>query len=1493
MGNFTVEGGGLFRGDYGGYALSARATSATLIPLMARGAASQTANLTEWQDSTGAVKAFIASTGGLVIGSDTSNFTLISGTSGQGIFRLQNSGSVGLTVKGFSGQTADLQQWQNSAGTAIAKVDSSGNLTANYLISSAAARFNTGSAATISVVVKGATSQTANLTEWQDSSANVLAQVSSAGSFRSAGSGAFGSVTAGLIGTLNVYSRAAGEIVVGVRGTTSQTANLQEWQQSDGTVVASIANSGLVRANIFASTTGGTTGLYPNWDTNGWAFIAGGAAQKGVVVRGAASQSANLQEWQDSTPTTLASVSPSGIGTFRYVSAGFGSTFSARLAVDVGSASTIGAVIRGAASQTANLLELQDSAGTILARVASNGNPYVQAVLPISTATTGAYLALDSNIAQIIQRTAGATAFTVKGAASQTGDLTQWLNSSNTPLVTVSGAGFFTAYQGAQLTAGNSSMVAAIIKGAASQSSDLMQIANSSGTILRKVTAGGQEYLTATTLSGVDTQAEAANFNSSYLPNEVWSDKVRFRQGTYETSVDGSTGWTAGTFGSDIVDGRQDTSMTLSTATLGHRWTWQAGDLSWSSACIARISTGYISPTTTYDLTIESSADGTTWTSRGAFTACVGYIGRRIFVFNEWGADSYARVTIKHNSAANSIRLEAIELLSYRPGDQGGAVQGIEGNLPFAWTGNKTVVFQPSLPSSNGLVVRGAASQTADFLQIQNSSATRQVYIDQYYQIVTPSTVYANNVSNNNSRWGFTNNGTGYVTASAPTYTPLILKGAASQTANLQEWQDSAGTAITNVTSSGGVSVNYANATAAGTSGIGALEVKRTLFVDTGLNTTVGIIVRGRASQSANLTEWQDSAASVVARVTSAGYILAPGFRDLATTGAYIDMQPAGAVLVQTRSTTNVGLVVKAVASQSANLQEWQDSSGTIVARVNSVGTYFTQSGGSYIANNGQAFFGADTAARVPLTAKGAPSQTANLTEWQDSAGGVKARVSSTGTFANTGGTTLASNAEINAYGAAVLVSSGVSTYPMIIAKGAASHTANLQEWQNSAGTVQARINAAGSFTTTGVIIAGASSGSFAALNAISSDVAQIPLGVKGFSGQTANLTEWQDSAGTVLSKVSPSGVVMAGNGIVSGGLNTGPGVATFFAGAAGNIPLAVRGATSQTASLTEWQSDTGTVLSRIRNDGAFITNQPVYIATGNGLRDSAGTGAYLNMQSADGILVNTRAAANKGLIVQGAASQTASLQEWQLSGGQVPVFVDYAGQLRTGYYYTSFGGGAVGLGLVTINPTGNIVPLAIRGTASQTANLQEWQDSAGVVKANVNSGGVISSGNGFRSAYFASGANTGTLIDMAQNAGSMTVVSRDNVANVTLITKAMASQTADIQQWQNSAGTVLGKVDANGAFYAAAVSTNGVYAYLADLNSGGFLQITRQTAAASNPGANKARLYFRDGTTAGTLKLTIRAGASGVETPIIDNIDQTGTDTSVLAVKYIDGGTA
>ncbi len=59
-------------------------------------------------------------------------------------------------------------------------------------------------------------------------------------------------------------------------------------------------------------------------------------------------------------------------------------------------------------------------------------------------------------------------------------------------------------------------------------------------------------------------------------------------------------------------------------------------------------------------------------------------------------------------------------------------------------------------------------------------------------------------------------NGTSLVTTSTPGEIPLIIRGAAAQTANLQEWQNSAGTTFASISSAGGITANNLSGTNTG-----------------------------------------------------------------------------------------------------------------------------------------------------------------------------------------------------------------------------------------------------------------------------------------------------------------------------------------------------------------------------------------------------------------------------------------------------------------------------------------------------------------------------------------------------------------------------------------------------------------------------------------------------------------------------------------------------
>jgi hypothetical protein len=269
--------------------------------------------------------------------------------------------------------------------------------------------------------------------------------------------------------------------------------------------------------------------------------------------------------------------------------------------------------------------------------------------------------------------------------------------------------------------------------------------------------------------------------------------------------------------------------------------------------------------------------------------------------------------------------------------------------------------------------------------------------------------------------------------------------------------------------------------------------------------------------------------------------------------------------------------------------------------------------------------------------------------------------------------------------------------------------------------------------------------------------------------------------------------------------------------------------------------------------------------------------------------------AATIGAVIRGVASQTADLQQWQNSAGGTVAKVDSGGIISTSSFYnltnstngvavqgtyairfngtlTNFGTSTTTGTKVTItNDVAANKGLVVQGAASQSANLQEWQSSGGTVIAAVSSTGVI------RSGVFAS--TTAGLTGIFTNYDTSGIGIAPSAANQKgLIVRGMTSQTANLTEWQNSGGTVLARVDSGGNFKATNVATLNSTGQMTEANSGALFVMGRATAQASSPGLNFGTLYFRDGTTAGTLRLATRTGAAGVEETIVDNISSTGS---------------
>lgn len=263
---------------------------ASSVPFTVQGAASQSADLQQWKDSTGAVLANVRSNGTLKL-SPTAN-------------------SVVLQVFGSSGQNQDLQRWVASDGTVLSGVGYDGRGyfgAASAIPSTAFSVTNSTSAAYAGFVVRGMTSQSGDLQQWQNAAGIVLTSIASSGALRSTintGSSFGGSPVTATILTIN--TNVASNMGLVVKATASQTADLQEWQDSAGAVLTKIASGGGFQTQRI--------GINVNLAT-GWSLQVVPQATTDVVgiFKGMASQTGNLQQWQNSTGSAVYAVTAAGL----------------------------------------------------------------------------------------------------------------------------------------------------------------------------------------------------------------------------------------------------------------------------------------------------------------------------------------------------------------------------------------------------------------------------------------------------------------------------------------------------------------------------------------------------------------------------------------------------------------------------------------------------------------------------------------------------------------------------------------------------------------------------------------------------------------------------------------------------------------------------------------------------------------------------------------------------------------------------------------------------------------------------------------------------------------------------------------------------------------------------------------------------------------------------------------------------------------------------
>lgn len=371
----------------------------------------------------------------------------------------------------------------------------------------------------------------------------------------------------------------------------------------------------------------------------------------------------------------------------------------------------------------------------------------------------------------------------------------------------------------------------------------------------------------------------------------------------------------------------------------------------------------------------------------------------------------------------------------------------------------------------------------------------------------------------------------------------------------------------------------------------------------------------------------------------------------------------------------------------------------------------------------------------------------------------------------------------------------------------------------------------------------------------------QGPQGEKGDKGDTGATGAKGDTGDTGAQ--GPSGVIAVTSPITNTGTSTSANIGIDQT----QITIAQSQVTNLVSALTGKASTTHASTHTAAGSDA-LTLSISQITSLSGILDQKvdGTLTGITWETAPHI-IRFGTAATVPLIVRGAASQTASLFEIQNSALSVLINVTSAGNLNaTGQVRV---GTTSGLGqLAVISAGATTIGAVVRGASGQTADLLQIQNSGGTVLASLRPNIAGNWGNTL--ADF----NGPVQINPPSNAVGYGLFVRPGFSGaVPVVVRGAASQSANLQEWQFDTGAVAAKVIADGSIFGNIFWTNNQLASLSENTGGGSLRLTKATAAAGNPGANVVRMYVRDGTNAGTLKLVVRAGAAGAETTILDNI--------------------
>lgn len=266
--------------------------------------------------------------------------------------------------------------------------------------------------AVIPLSIKGAASQSGNMFEIRQSDNTLRAQWNSVGNFTQSGSANFS-------GVLNSNNQAnftpsgTTTVPLNITAVASQTSDYMTLKTYAGTPYSGFSAYGELYIRSGSNPTGASVHVATN-----------NATKIGQVIRGFASQTSNLSEWQNNTPTTVASVDPSGnmtaasfvktSGTSSQFLKANGSVDSTAYAPLTGATFTGAVALNGGFSVDSTAFSVADTTGnTSIAgtlQVGSNAFFYQPTPVSVSTATT---LTIANLLNGIITASSSGTSYTL------------------------------------------------------------------------------------------------------------------------------------------------------------------------------------------------------------------------------------------------------------------------------------------------------------------------------------------------------------------------------------------------------------------------------------------------------------------------------------------------------------------------------------------------------------------------------------------------------------------------------------------------------------------------------------------------------------------------------------------------------------------------------------------------------------------------------------------------------------------------------------------------------------------------------------------------------------------------------------------------------------------------------------------------------------------------------------------------------------------------